>query len=652
MWKAVLVTGIDVNPKVRGPIGVVRPIGGQVRIRRMRRVAFIFAAGILALGSARALAGTDDIAAAPAVSCGNGVPGGVNCIISKKEIKKAQEAYSRGLKLQERRHLEAAFNRFDEASRMVPQNLQFLTAREMAKAQLVFNHIERGNVLLSEDSMGQAASEFRAALNLDPENLFARERLEESTLSYAPLPRLLPRRLTDAGEIHLDPNGDRATFHYSGDVRGLFTQLAAAYGVGVQFDDSVPNRSVRFNLEDVDFFTALRLADQVSKTMWTALNSHQMMIAADTLENHKQFDRMSLQTFVMPPHSTPQEATDVANTLRTIFDLHFVSPGQTSGEIEVRAPGAILEACNTLLEQLGNSRPQIMLDVQVIQISHQLTRSIGVHIPNTFNMYNIPAAALAGVAGQNIQNLINQLIASGGINQAGSTALSGLLAQLGGQQNSIFSQPLATFGGGLTFMGLSLDQFAAALSVNESWSRNLEHVTMRATQGNDATLHLGSRYPILNASYAPIYNSSQISKVLGNQTYVPPFPSVSYEDLGLSVKAKPTVHSDHVVSLQLEMQVRSLSGQSANGVPVISNREYKGSINLKDGEPAFVAGEVSRTDTISMSGIPGLGFFPLLNQAMVNNTKQEDDDELMIVITPHVLSDVNRLTPEIWISEK
>src|SRR3989442_1593212 len=116
-------------------------------------------------------------------------------------------------------------------------------------------------------------------------------------------------------------------------------------------------------------------------------------------------------------------------------------------------------------------------------------RNIGVHIPYSFSLFNIPAAALAGLGGQKIQNLINQLIASGGINQANSTALSALLAQLGGQQNSIFSQPLATFGGGLTFMGLSLDKASATLSLNESWVRSLEHMTMRASQGNDATFH-------------------------------------------------------------------------------------------------------------------------------------------------------------------
>jgi general secretion pathway protein D len=609
--------------------------------------------GLMAALAMPAFAIGGDASLLPPISCGGGVPGGVNCIVSKKDLKQARSSFDKGVKLQDQQHLEEAFDRFDEATRLAPQNMQYLTAREVVKAQLVFNHVQRGNALLLENASAQAAAEFRAALELDAENEFARERLVEATRESLPaIPRALPVRLADSGEIHLEPKNDRATFHYTGDVRGLFAQLSAAYGVIAQFDDSVQPRQVRFNVDDVDFFAALRLACRVSKTMWAALDSRQVLIAADNAENHKQFDRMSLRTFILPPHSTPQEATDLVTTMRNMFDLRFVTSGQTADTVEIRGPQPILEACSRLLEQLSNQRPQVMLDIRVYQISHQMTRNIGVHIPNTFNLYNIPVAALAGLAGQNIGDLINQLIASGGINQAGSSALSGLLAQLGGQQNSIFSQPLATFGGGLTFSGLSLDQLSVALSLNESWVRSLENMSMRASQGNDATFHLGEKFPILNATYAPIYNSPQISAVLGNQSYIPPFPSVSYEDLGLSMKAKPTVHGDGSVSLQLELQVRSLTGQSNNGVPVISNREYKGSINLKDGEPAVVAGEISKTDTRSMSGIPGLGAVPILNQAMVSNTKEEDTDELMIILIPHVVSNFNRTTPEIWVSER
>jgi general secretion pathway protein D len=190
------------------------------------------------------------------------------------------------------------------------------------------------------------------------------------------------------------------------------------------------------------------------------------------------------------------------------------------------------------------------------------------------------------------------------------------------------------------------------LSLNESWARSLEHMTLRASQGNDATFHVGTRYPILNASYAPIFNSPQIAQVIGNQSYVAPFPSVSYEDLGLNVKVKPTIHGDRDVSLNIELQVRSLTGQSTNGVPVISNREYKGSINLRDGEPAVVAGQVSRTDQRSLSGLPGIGVLPVLSSVVSDNTKSEEEDELMIIITPHVVANTLRSAPEIWLSEK
>ena len=318
----------------------------------------------------------------------------------------------------------------------------------------------------------------------------------------------------------------------------------------------------------------------------------------------------------------------------------------------VRAPEHVLDAATQLLLGLDDGRPQVLLDVHVYEVSHTLTRNIGVHIPNQFQLFNIPAGALAALGGQNIQDLINQLIASGGINAGSSQSLQALLAQLQGQQNSIFSQPLATFGGGMTLMGLSLDTLGAQLSRNESSAKTLEHVTLRVAQGNEATFHLGTRYPILNASFAPIYNTPAISQVIQNNSYQAAFPSFSYEDLGLNIKAKPTVNGTLDVALQLEMQLRTLTGQSSNGVPVISNREYKGSIMLKDGEPAVVAGEVSRTEQRGMSGIPGLGAVPVLNKAATSNSKEVDEDELLIVITPHVVSRPDRdQNTEVWVTK-
>ena len=89
----------------------------------------------------------------------------------------------------------------------------------------------------------------------------------------------------------------------------------------------------------------------------------------------------------------------------------------------------------------------------IFEVSRTLAYKFGLQIPNQFNLFNIPIGALGLTlaGGQSIQDVINQLIASGGINQANSTGLAALLAQLTGGNASI--QPVATFGGGMTRLG-------------------------------------------------------------------------------------------------------------------------------------------------------------------------------------------------------
>lgn len=617
----------------------------------MRRAHLILAACLVAaLPATPALCASDSPVVAPVISCGNGVPGGIDCVTSKRDLKQAHKAYSLGLKLEERKEYSGALAAFDDASRLDPEDTKFFAAREVAKSQIVFQHSERGDAYLSNNERLQAAAEFREALRLDPDNSYTRGRLADAMndVSSGGFATSAPV-LVASEELHLQPSNALATFHYTGDVQGLYTELASAYGMTAEFDDSVKPRQVRFYVDNVDFFTALNLAGRVSNSMWAALDPKQFLVAANTPENHKQFDRMALGTFSIPGAGSQQEATEMVTSLRNICEFQKIGSGQL-GTVQVRAPQPILAACTKLLKQMGDGNPQVALQIEIYEIDHNFTRQIGMHLPDTFNLYNIPVAAIAALGGQSIQSLVNQLISSGGINQAGSSALSGLLAQLQGQ-GGIFSQPLATFGGGLTFSGVSLDQLTAALSLNESWSRSLSRATLRTGQGKEATFHIGERYPILNASYAPVYNSPQISQVLGNSSYVAPFPSVSYEDLGLNIKATTAVHGDESVSLKLDLQVRSLTGSSSNGVPVISNEEYQGSIRLRDGEPAVVAGEITTNDQYSMSGIPGIASIPGVNQGLADNTRMKEDDELLLIITPHIVADRNRSTEAIWVTQ-
>ena len=284
-----------------------------------------------------------------------------------------------------------------------------------------------------------------------------------------------------------------------------------------------------------------------------------------------------------------------------------------------------------------------MLEVRVYQVSSSLVRQLGLQLPNQFTMFNISPALAASLLGSNGQNLINQLIASGGINQANSQAIQALLSQLQqASQNPLLSTPFATFGGGLTLMGVNgTPNIATNLQVNESDVKALEHVELLASQNTAALMRIGERYPFVNATFAPIFNSTAISRVIGNQSYVAPFPSFNYEDLGLNFKATPIIHANTDVSLKIELNIRTLGGQTVNGIPIILNREYTGSITLKNEESGVVAGLLSKADALSLSGYPFLSRVPGLTYAASVHTKNVNDDELLVVMTPHIVRMAN-----------
>jgi len=586
--------------------------------------------------------------------CNQAAPAGSACNPSKEDLKKAEAAFAKALRLTKEKRNEDAYQEFDIAARLVPRNLEYLTALAVARAELVSEHLKRGNEDLDQARPIEAQAEFRSALNLDPDNSFAQQRLQESVGEWTPAASRSVRPVEYASELHVIPKPDRHSFHFRGDTRQLLTQVASAFGLSAMIDESVISRRVHFDVDDVDFYKAIEAACDVSGSFWTALAEKQILVAKDTPENRRVLERMAMREFQVSSATTPQEMMEITNVLRTIFEIKFIQQQAQSGLFMVRAPVPLLDAATQFLENLGRDRPQVMLDVKVYEIDHQFTRNLGVHIPYTFTLINIQAgalAALAGLGGQNIQSLINSLIASGGINQANASAISGLLAQLSGQQNSIFSQPLATFGGGLTLMGLTLDQLSVQLSLNESWAKLLDHATLRAGQGKDTTFHMGQRYPIINASFAPIFNTPAISQVLQNGSFQAPIPSFTYEDLGLDIKATPVISSSNKIDLALEFQLRNLAGQSLNGVPVIANRQYKASISLANGEPAVVASSISRTEMLTMTGLPGLGAIPVLNKIATTNSKSTEDDELMIVMTPNVVNFESTRSAEIWLSK-
>ena len=118
-----------------------------------------------------------------------------------------------------------------------------------------------------------------------------------------------------------------------------------------------------------------------------------------------------------------------------------------------------------------------------------------------------------------------------------------------------------------------------------------------------------------------------------------PYPGSEFIDLGVKVKATPSVHENNEVTLQLEFEIRALSGNSVNGIPIITNRTVSQTVRLKENEPSIIAGLLDNEETRSLSGIPGLANLPGLGYLFGQKNNSLTDNELLIVVTPRRMTD-------------
>src|SRR5438034_10334851 len=125
-------------------------------------------------------------------------------------------------------------------------------------------------------------------------------------------------------------------------------------------------------------------------------------------------------------------------------------------------------------------------------------------------------------------------------------------------------------------------------------------------------------------------------------------PISEYIDLGLKIKATPTLHPDGEVTLQLEFEIRALSGTSVNGIPILSNRTLSQTVRVKENEPTLINGMADREETRSIAGLPGFAPIPGLGYAFGSRSRSSEDSELLIVVTPRRLRLADHLTRTIY----
>ena len=235
---------------------------------------------------------------------------------SKEELKQAQKDFQRAIELQKAGKIEDALEAANAAAALVPGNFEYLTGREMLKLQVAGTYAQLGNQLAEKGSNPEAATQFRAALSLDPQNTYIQQRLRDVLPPENPEKEHILTLLASVDQIEVVPKPGKASFHVKGDTRALYDQIGRAFGVSMVYEQTMQSHQVRFDVQDVDFYTAMKLAGQVTKTFWAPLSKVQVIVANDSQEMRRQYERLSMRTFYVNNTNVPTDLNDLVNVIR------------------------------------------------------------------------------------------------------------------------------------------------------------------------------------------------------------------------------------------------------------------------------------------------------------------------------------------------
>ncbi|MCU1492224.1 MAG: hypothetical protein JWM85_3629, partial [Acidimicrobiaceae bacterium] len=105
---------------------------------------------------------------------------------------------------------------------------------------------------------------------------------------------------------------------------------------------------------------------------------------------------------------------------------------------------------------------------------------------------------------------------------------------------------------------------------------------------------------------------------------------------GVTLDITPVVSPDGGVTVWLHPVVNSLIGTNA-GVPEISTRDTQTTVHLQDDETLVIGGLIQENETRTTTKLPLLGDVPLLGRVFRNDNVQGQRNELIIVVTPHIV---------------
>ncbi|HEY2470335.1 MAG TPA: cohesin domain-containing protein [Terracidiphilus sp.] len=539
----------------------------------------------------------------------------------------ANSYYKRGQAAEARDDTDEAYQNFQKAFSMAPKNEVFKTAFYRVRFTDGSLHVTKGrNLLTSGDDQG-ALTEFMRAAEIDPSNeaaqqeiarIRARHSQEPAPVSSSPMSAESQQEMASMGApVELKPAmNEPFVLHMAEDSKVVYQGIGKQAGINVLFDPDYISKRIQVDLNNVSLLDALRIVGTLSGTFWRPITQNTIFVAQNTRSKRAELDDQAVQTFYLSNAWQQNDLNDVQTALRNVMPNAKVYGVASQNAIVMRATPDELMLAQKLVSDLDKARPEVVVDIAVLEVSKNWERNIGLSWPSSAGVQIVPPTSSSSTT----------TCPTGSTDcTPTSTTNNPTLFNLAHLNSNDFS--------------VTVGAATANLLLTDNNTKILQNPRIRAADQQKATLKIGSKIPIATGSYQTGAATALVSSLVNTQ--------FQYQDVGVNIEVTPTVHFDRDVTLKIKIEVLAqASSVTISGVtePVFSQRVAEQTIRLREGEANILGGIQEQQIQDNWSGIPGLSSIPILRYLFGSKDKIIQNDEIVFLVVPHVVRS-QELTP-------
>jgi general secretion pathway protein D len=534
----------------------------------------------------------------------------------------AKSLFKRGQLAETKEDYDTAYNDYQKAVAKAPKDLTYRTALVRVRVSASAMHMTKGRKLLAAGDEQGALTEFLHASEIDSSNDAAQQEIAKMRRKHGEANPMgetsLPMEAGKQEEIDsigapaiLKPvSNEPLTLHMTEDTKIIYQAIGRAAGVNILFDPDYTSKHIQVDLNNVSLLDGLRIVGTMSNTYWRPVTSNTIFVAANTRAKHTELDEAAVETFYLTNAWQQNDLNDVQTALRNVLPGAKVYGVASQNAIVMKGTPDELMLAQKLVNDLDKARPEVVVDIAILEVSKNWEQTLGIQWPSSVGI------ALQAPGTSSTSSTTSTTTSTTGATSSSSSAPS--LYDLSHLKATDFA--------------VTVGSATANLLFTDDRTTILQNPRIRATDGQKATMKIGSKIPIATGSYQSGAATAMVSSLVNTQ--------FQYTDVGVNIEMTPTVHFDGDVTLKLKVEVSAESGQvTISGVtePIISQRVVDQVIRLREGEASILGGLQDKQEAINWSGIPGLSSIPLLKYLFGSKDHTINDDELVFLVVPHIV---------------